>query len=195
VLAGVMTGLFEPFDLVVSGANYGINVGGDLLYSGTFGAAVIAYQRGMTAFAISSERGVNRGEEQRWDGVADVAERVAAWLLRRQGDPILLNVNVPNRRLSETAGARIVKPVHWANLDRANLGVDAESDGSWRITASFGRLLPSTDDPDTDFAAIFAGQIAVSLLVPIGRPSPPPPPDIDDLLAALAPDRPVASII
>lgn len=195
VLAGVMTGLFEPFDLVVSGANYGINVGGDLLYSGTFGAAVIGYTRGVTAFAISSERGVNRGEEQRWDGVADVAERIAAWMLTRQGEPILLNVNVPNRRFAETAGARVVRPVHWANLDRAKLAADPEADGSWRISASFGRLLPSTDAPDTDFAAVFAGQIAVSHLIPIGRPSVPPPPDIDDLLAALAPDRPVASII
>lgn len=195
VLAGVMTGLFEPFDLVVSGANYGINVGGDLLYSGTFGAAVIGFQRGVTSFAISSERGVNRGEEQRWDGVADVAERIATWMLRRRGDPILLNVNVPNRRFSETVGARIVTPVRWANLDRANLGVDAESDGGWRITAAFGRLQPSTDDPDTDFAAVFAGQIAVSHLVPIGWPSAPPPSDIEELVAALAPDRPVASII
>jgi 5'-nucleotidase len=195
VLAGVMTGLFERFDLVVSGANYGINIGGDLLYSGTFGAALIGYQRGYTSFAISSERGVTRGEEQRWDGVADVAERIAAWMLKRQGDPILLNVNVPNRRFAEMDGARVVRPVSWANLDRANLGVESDGEGGWRITANFSRLVPSTDDPDTDFAAIFAGQIAVSHLVPIGRPGLPPPADIDDLLAALAPDRPVASII
>ena len=195
VLAGVMTDLFEPFDLVASGANYGINVGGDLLYSGTFGAAVIGYQRGLPAFAISSERGVNRGEEQRWDGVAHVAERIAAWLLKRRGDPILLNVNVPNRRFAETAGARLVRPVRWANLDRATLTAEAESDGSWRIAASFSRLIPNIDDLETDFAAVFAGQIAISHLVPIGQPTAPPPPDIDDLLAALAPDRPVASII
>ena len=188
VLAGLLTGLFEPFDLVVSGANYGINIGGDLLYSGTFGAALVGFQRGMTSFAISSERGVNRGEEQRWDGVADVAERVAGWMLRRQGEPILLNVNVPNRRFAEMDGARIVRPASWANLDRAQLSADPEADGSWRISASFSRLIPSTDDPDTDFAAVFAGQVAVSHLVPIGRPSVPPPADIDDLLAALAPD-------
>ena len=188
VLAGVLTGLFEPFDLVVSGANYGINIGGDLLYSGTFGAALVGFQRGVTSFAISSERGINRGEEQRWDGVADVAERIAGWMLRRQGEPILLNVNVPNRRFAEMGGARVVRPVSWANLDRANLSTEAEADGSWRITANFSRLIPSTDDPDTDFAAVFAGQIAVSHLVPIGRPSVPPPADIGDLLAALAPE-------
>ena len=77
----------------------------------------------------------------------------------------------------------------------AKLTAEPEGDGSWRISASFSRLIPSTDDSETDFAAVFAGQIAVSHLVPVGRPSVPPPPDIDDLLAALAPDRPVASII
>jgi hypothetical protein len=92
-------------------------------------------------------------------------------------------------------GARIVTPVRWANLDRAKLAAEPEEDGSWRISASFSRLIPSTDDPETDFAAVLAGQIAVSHLVPIGRPPVPPPADIDDLLAALAPDRPVASII
>src|SRR5215210_5725779 len=35
ILAGVMTGLFQPFDLVVSGANLGLNVGTDLNHSGT----------------------------------------------------------------------------------------------------------------------------------------------------------------
>jgi hypothetical protein len=92
-------------------------------------------------------------------------------------------------------GARIVSPVSWANLDRANLGVEADGEDGWRITANFSRQLPRTDDPDTDFVAITAGQIAVSHLVPIGRPSQPPPADIGDLLAALAPDRPVARII
>ena len=195
VIAGLMTGLFEPFDLVASGANYGINVGGDLLYSGTFGAALVGFTRGVTAFSISSERGVNRGEEQRWDGIADVAERIAAWLLRRQGNPILLNVNVPNRRLTETTGARITRPVRWANLDRANLNAEPEDDGGWRIGASFIQSLPETDDPDTDYGAVFAGAISISHLTPIGRPPEPPPPDLDDLVTALAPDSPVASII
>ena len=195
IIAGLMTGLFEPFDLVVSGANYGINVGGDLLYSGTFGAAIVGYTRGLTAFAISSERGVNRGEEQRWDGVADVAERVASWMLRRIGPPILLNVNVPNRRLSEMTGARSTRAVNWANLDRANLGVEEEASGSWRLTANFVRRLPDTDDPDTDFGAVYAGAISVCHLTPIGRPIEPPPADLPDLLADLAPDGRGGSII
>jgi 5'-nucleotidase len=195
VLAGVMTGLFAPFDLVVSGANYGINVGGDLLYSGTFGAAVIGYQRGYSAFSISSERGVYRSEEQRWDGIADVTERIATWMLERKGPPVLLNVNVPNRRFAELAGARIVRPVRWANLDRANLGTEPESDGSWRMTANFVRQSPDTEDQGTDFAAVRAGAVAISHLVPIGWAPEPPPDDIDTLVTALAPNGGAGPII
>src|SRR4051812_30208520 len=119
ILAGLMSDLFEPFDLVASGANYGINVGGDLVYSGTLGAAATGYQRGLPAFAISAERGVNRGQPQRWEIVADVAERLARWMGGRRGSPLLLNVNVPNLALADTAGARLVRPGRWANLDRA----------------------------------------------------------------------------
>ena len=97
ILVGLMSDLFEPFDLVVSGANYGVNVGSDLAHSGTLGAAVTAYQRGLSAFAISAERGTRRGEPQRWDGVSDVSERIARWLGAWSGAPVLLNVNVPNR--------------------------------------------------------------------------------------------------
>ena len=76
ILTGLMTDLFEPFDLVASGANYGVNVGADLVHSGTLGAAVTGYQRGLTAFAISAERGAPSGEPQRWDVIADVSERI-----------------------------------------------------------------------------------------------------------------------
>ena len=191
-----MTGLFEPFDLVVSGANYGINIGGDLLYSGTFGAAIVGFQRGLTAFAISSERGVNRGEEQRWDGIADVAERIADWMLRRDGEPLLLNVNVPNRRFAETrrradrsAGA-LGEPR--SGRARGRAGVRREAGASRR---RFSGQVPSADDPETDFAAVFAGQIAISHLLPIGRACEPPPADLDGLVAALAPDSAAATII
>src|SRR6185437_4153415 len=37
ILAGLMCDLFDSFDLVASGANYGNNVGSDLVHSGTLG--------------------------------------------------------------------------------------------------------------------------------------------------------------
>ena len=47
-------GLFgEPFDLVVSGINPGINVGRSVYHSGTIGAALTARNGGVTGIAIS----------------------------------------------------------------------------------------------------------------------------------------------
>lgn len=186
ILAGLMSGLFEPFDLVASGSNYGINVGSDLAYSGTVGAAVVGFQRGISAFAISADRGAPRGEEQRWNGVSDVAERVARWLATRSGDPVLLNVNVPNRPFPEMQGAAFVPPAAWGNLDRAFLRATPTEEGGWYLSAAIDRKQGYPTDPDFDAGTVMAGKIAVTQVVPTGWPAQPPLNDVDDLLAALS---------
>jgi 5'/3'-nucleotidase SurE len=195
ILAGVMSDLFEPFDLVVSGANYGINVGGDLVFSGTVGAAATGLQRGLPAFAISVERGVNRGQPQRWDIVADASERIARWFANRSGPPILINVNVPNRPLTETAGAKLVPPGRWANLDRARFVVRSEDDGGWSVSAVLDKQLPYPDDEEADAGAVLAGWVAVSQVVPTGFAPQSAPDDLADLVASLGPDGAGPSII
>ncbi len=189
ILAGVMSGLFEPFDLIASGANYGINVGGDLVYSGTLGAAATGFQRGLPAFAISAERGVNRGQPQRWEIVADVAERTARWLGNRGKPPVLLNLNVPNRPFAEVEGARLVRPGRWANLDRANFQARSEADGSWQIVASVAQKMDPPSDPELDVGTVMAGWVAVSHVVPTGWGHEPPPDDLAELVRILTPSR------
>jgi len=78
----------RPPDLVVSGVNPGFNLGTDVFYSGTVGGAAEGYLRGVSAMAISADRGV----DPRWAAPVcrDLARAVIA-------DPrrVLLNVNVP----------------------------------------------------------------------------------------------------
>ena len=50
-----LLGLGEKFDLVFSGINKGINVGDDIVYSGTVGAAEEAAKLGVKSIAFSSE--------------------------------------------------------------------------------------------------------------------------------------------
>ncbi len=189
ILAGLMSGLFEPFDLVASGANYGVNVGGDLVYSGTLGAAATGFQRGLPAFAISAERGVNRGQPQRWEIVSDVAERTARWYAGRQGPPVLLNLNVPNRPFPEVEGARLVRPGRWANLDRAHFEARSEADGSWEIVAAVAEKMDPPSDPELDVGAVMAGWVAISHVVPTGWGDEPPPDDLAELVRILTPSR------
>ncbi len=186
ILIGLMTELFEPFDLVASGSNYGVNIGTDLAHSGTVGAAVTGYQRGVNAFGISQDRGYPRGEEQAWDGVSDVAERLARWFgSRPPGHPILLNVNLPNRRIEQMDGVAIVPPIRWGNVGRVDLTVTPEGDDGWTIGVAIDRLIPIPNEPGTDSGAVLAGQLAISAVVPTGAETPPTPDALLGLVEAL----------
>lgn len=48
-------GLGERFDLVISGINRGLNIGSDIMYSGTVSAVMEAYALGIRAVALSTE--------------------------------------------------------------------------------------------------------------------------------------------
>ena len=48
-------GLHETFDLVISGINRGLNVGADIMYSGTVGAIFEAASLGIRGMAVSTE--------------------------------------------------------------------------------------------------------------------------------------------
>ena len=51
----MVLGLGEKFDLVLSGINRGLNVGSDIMYSGTVAAVFEAANLGMKAIAVSTE--------------------------------------------------------------------------------------------------------------------------------------------
>ena len=75
-------------DLVVSGVNAGFNLGSDVFYSGTVGAAAEAYLRGVAAIAVSADRAT----DPRW--AIPVARKLARAVLA-DNHRMLLNVNVP----------------------------------------------------------------------------------------------------
>jgi 5'-nucleotidase len=79
-------------DLVVSGINHGLNLGQDVVYSGTVAAAREGALRGVRAVAVSAERGAE---------LASVAAHSVPLLERAlsastaPGQPLLLNINFP----------------------------------------------------------------------------------------------------
>jgi 5'-nucleotidase len=79
----------RPPALVLSGINAGHNLGTDVFYSGTVGAAAEAYLRGVSAIAVSVDRGVDPA----WAG--PVVQRLAAAQIAAGGPAQLLNLNVP----------------------------------------------------------------------------------------------------
>ena len=83
----------EPPDLVISGINRGANLGENVYYSGTVGAAREATIYGLPAFAVSV---VSRGKTHHFADAARFARELAQLVLT-EGLPsqVLLNVNVP----------------------------------------------------------------------------------------------------
>jgi 5'-nucleotidase len=89
-----VTGMLDTLpDMVVSGINDGANMGDDTIYSGTVAAATEGYLLGVSSVAVSlcSKAGAH------YDTAARVALDVVQRLQeRRDGEPLLLNVNVPD---------------------------------------------------------------------------------------------------
>jgi 5'/3'-nucleotidase len=90
--------------LLVSGINKGVNLGDDVLYSGTVSAAVEGTILGIPSMAVSQE-----GHDQFCFATgAYYAVRVARLILRRGlPDETLVNLNVPNRMVETVTGVRV----------------------------------------------------------------------------------------
>jgi 5'-nucleotidase len=102
-----VTGLLEELpDVIVSGINYGANMGDDTIYSGTVAAATEGFLLGIPSIAISlvAEGG----------GHFDTAARVACDIVRRfaahpLNQPVLLNVNGPDLPHGELRGTVVTR--------------------------------------------------------------------------------------
>ncbi len=102
-----VTGLlqFTP-DLVVSGVNLGANMGDDTIYSGTVAAAAEGYLLGIPSLALSlaSKAGAH------FDSAIGVALELVERLKRAPfGEPVLLNVNVPDVAPAELRGIEVTR--------------------------------------------------------------------------------------
>jgi len=92
----------EPVDLVISGINNGPNLADDILYSGTFAAAMEARRMAMPAIALSiTERSV-----QHYETAAYIAVQMsnALPLLNYRSLLAVLNVNVPDIPVADLRG-------------------------------------------------------------------------------------------
>lgn len=102
-----VTGMLDHLpDMVVSGINHGANMGDDTIYSGTVAAATEGYLLGIPSIAVSL---CSRNAEH-----LETAAGVARELVRRYqrhpvGEPVLLNVNVPNVPPGDLRGMRVTR--------------------------------------------------------------------------------------
>jgi 5'-nucleotidase len=102
-----VTGLLPQLpDVILSGINYGANVGDDTIYSGTVAAATEGFLLGIPSIAISL---VAEGGGHLRTAARVAAELVARMQKRPLPQPALLNINVPDIEYERLAGFSVTR--------------------------------------------------------------------------------------
>ncbi len=148
-----IVGLHEKYDLVLSGINRGVNIGGDIVYSGTIGAVFEAAKLGVKAIAFSSFP-----TEQK--EAASYLDQAYAYLTENKlfEENSMYNINIP----AKAKGIRMTYQ-----------GTTYYSDGFERVEGTenmyrqVGELIPDEhpEDMDRDTVALHNGYITVTPLM------------------------------
>ena len=143
--------------LVISGINQGLNLGNDVLISGTVGAALQGYLRGLPALAISMAPTDNL--------YLDGAAKIASMLAEKIGSSascsnIFLNVNLPDLPLAEIKGATVTHLASESHIDTVEEGHDGKREYYWLVRQRINK----TRDALTDIGAIEQGNISITPL-------------------------------
>ena len=152
-ISNLMAG--RPPDLVVSGINFGGNMGVDVHYSGTVSAACEGVILGCPAIAVSQVR----GEGFSFHVAGAYARRLAEWVLDHGlPEETLLNVNVP---VGTPRGVKLTR----AGVRRYTEGIVEQTDPRGRRIYWIGGGDPIWEQlEDTDFHEVASGWVSVTPL-------------------------------
>jgi len=153
-------------DLVISGINHGMNLGEDVHISGTVGAALQGYLRGVTSLAISAAYGSSQSR--------DIAARVAVILAKKITTDslpagIFLNVNLPDLPLEKINSARITRLASGSHINTVEEGDDSKDEYYWLVR----QRADGATNQETDIWAVEQDNISITplYLKRSGKPS------------------------
>jgi 5'-nucleotidase len=146
----------EKPDLVISGINHGANLGENVYYSGTVGAAREGALHHISSVAISL---CSKKTKANFQNSARVA-RVAAEIILKEGlpDQVLLNMNVPE---PWSGGVKFTRQSQKITRNQLSEGKDPRGRSYFWL---FEQKINKDIEPDTDYAAIFAGAVSITPL-------------------------------
>jgi 5'-nucleotidase len=146
----------EKPDIVISGINHGANLGENVYYSGTVGAAREGALHHIPSVAMSL---CSKKEKVKFENPARVA-RAAAELILKEGlpDQVLLNVNVPEPWNGKVKFTRQSQKITRNQLTE---GKDPRGRSYFWL---YEQRIDKDVEPDTDYAAIFSGAVSITPL-------------------------------
>ncbi|TNE48388.1 MAG: 5'/3'-nucleotidase SurE [Deltaproteobacteria bacterium] len=148
-------------DLLLSGINYGPNLGIDVLYSGTVAAAMEGSRAGVPSVAFSLA--TRHPTDEDWETAGRVVREFLTWYLDQPPLPQgkLLNVNIPKGPLPTPAPFRAVR------LGEVDYPPDVASREDPRGGYYYwigGKPPRLGDEPDTDTGSILEKHVSVTPL-------------------------------
>ena len=177
VFFGVRQGLAKRPDLVVSGINFGQNIGAAVGISGTVGAALTAAGLGIPAFAASQGLGPGLRYEETADYVAGLVEEFRTDPLFRRllrsshdvGRARVLNINFPTCTTGKLRGVRAVVVGVSSTITGylpapSPLGTTVWSPQVHTVPFGSNDCASTLKNPRTDLEAMNNGYASVSLL-------------------------------
>jgi len=156
VRVGLLAALAPRPDLVVSGINFGANMGNDLTYSGTVGATLEGALHGVAGIAFS----VETPRPAHLETTVPLVRRIVAHMLEV---PLpfgtILNVNLPDRPRDEIAGLRVTSLGGTSRHDRVLLEMDGGASREHWLRYDREAAEPWVS---TDFEALAEGYVSLT---------------------------------
>ncbi len=160
--------LVPDIDMVVAGINPGPNYGEDVFISGTVGAAMQGYTRGLPALSISCSAFKFSKEGM------DTGARVAAVLVRRFAKEdfprLFLNMNVPDLSLEKIKNVKLTRLARSSHINT----VTEEMQDSVKQYRLVRERIAGSDAEGTDIEAVIEGNISLTPLYTSLFDKPPP---------------------
>ena len=147
----------SKIDLVISGINWGLNLGDDIYISGTVSAALQGYLHGYPALAVSTERDSGPGFQ--------IAARLATLLAGRMNaspppNNLFLNINVPNAPLDKIGRIQVTELANESHINTVTEGNDGKRNYYWLVR----QRKDGSQARKTDVWAVDHGNISITPL-------------------------------
>lgn len=147
----------DPCHVVISGINDGVNLGTDVIYSGTVSAAMEAAVMGVPALAISLAKDNSRLS---WEAAADIASHFVLQVVEKGlAADTLLNINIPALSLSQIRGTKVTRLGRRRYMNGVHRRTDPHG-GTYYWRA--GTAVDAEGQEGTDAQALAAGYVSLT---------------------------------